>query len=190
MKVFTGRSAAVFATLSMAAVAMLGLAGPASAEAPYGGNSLQLSLNTTQPCEGGSLTATVSGGKVGDSISILIHTTPVKQLGTLTLGASKSASGSFTLPAGLTGSLEILAVDTSAGNTTSGITTAAGNVNVVKCSGVDPVTLSQPTSGVDALAFTGVAVAAFGIVALVLLVGGGVLILAGRRASKSTVNAS
>jgi hypothetical protein len=114
-----------------------------------------VTVSDPTPPEGGSITVSGQGCTPGATISVSLDNGST--LATTTADSSGAYSVVVTLPSGVTGHHEI---------TVSG----AG------CSGVEAIDIQS-----GGLATTGVAVIGIGAVGVVLLVGGGLMLLAGRR---------
>jgi hypothetical protein len=124
-----------------------------------------VSVSTTTPAPGGSLTVSGTSCTPGADITISLDGTTV--LKTTTADGTGAYSVGVTIPAG-----------TSTGSHTI-------NVEGAGCSGVEAITVTA--SGGGGLAGTGVAVIGIGALGVVLLVGGGLMLLAGRRRRVTTL---
>lgn len=98
--------ALVFASVGL----MVAVAPAATAAGPYPPSTCRtLSVSTTTPLEGGSLTVTGENFAPNAQVRIELHTT-VSVLATVTSDGNGSFSTSVTLPAGVTGTHRIVAV--------------------------------------------------------------------------------
>lgn len=147
-------------------VALLLFAGSANAASgnpqsptPTGGSGV-LSVSTTTPTEGGSITVSGQGCNPGATVTATLDTGD--QIGSATAGSNGSFSITGQLPSGVTGEHTI-------------------TVQGAGCSGVLAINIQAASSGSGNLAGTGVAVVGIGALGVVLLVGGGLMLLAGRR---------
>jgi hypothetical protein len=164
------------AKLTMAVVAMVALvaaaftfAGPAGA-APYGGGA-SIALSASTVAEGGHVTISGTGFEATRTVTLTLHTVTVS-LGTAQTDASGAFSTTVTLPSGVTGSHTITAADAAGNSASATITiTAPGRGTSGGGSG-------GSGGGVSA---TGVAVIGLSAVGFALLVGGALMLLAGRR---------
>lgn len=159
----------LIATLAVLLTA-LGFAASASA-APYA-NQGTVSVSTTNPSVGGTLTVGGSGFASGETVDLTLHSA-VYQLGSTKADSSGSFSATVTLPSGVSGRHEIVAT-----GVTSGVK-AITSICIGSCS--TAAGAGGAGSGGGGLASTGVAVAAIGGFGLILLIGGGMLLMAGRR---------
>lgn len=157
------------------AVLTLGLAFAASSNAAPYTNQPVLTLSTSTPLEGSTLTVAGSGFGGGDTINITLHTATYN-LGSVTTTGSGTFSTQVTLPAGVTGQHTIVATDANTGQT------ASASIDII-ASGSSNGGTSSSSGG---LSNTGVAVMSIGGLGVLLLLGGGVMLMAGRR-RKSTV---
>ena len=152
-------------------VAAVAFAGPANA-APYS-NQTTSSVSNQTPAAGSSFTLSGSGFGANEDVSNVLHSLPY----TLT-PARSNVSGNFsvtvTLPAGVTGVHTIV----STGATTGHVSTVTITIGGAASAGAF-------TTGGTKLAFTGAAVTGIGGLALLLIVGGGVMLFAGRRRTVS-----
>lgn len=165
---------AAIATLSLTAVLW---ATPAFA---YGPNAPSLGANTnvvTATVGGGPITITGSNYQPGETVTLVLFSTPV------TLGTSgpTDATGGFslavTIPAGTAvGAHTIVGTGNSIGDTAS----TAITVVSASAGGAASVTGNSGTSG-GSLAFTGSDIAALAGVGAISLALGGMLVFAGRR---------
>lgn len=166
MKTLTRLAAAVIAVgavltglLIFAGTANAATTGPGTPTSPGPGGSGVLSVSDTTPSEGGSITISGTGCNPGATVTATLHSDPYF-LGSTTAGSDGSFSITAQLPSGVTGSHTIV-------------------VNGAGCSGVEGINILAASSG--NLAGTGVAVVGIGALGVVLLVGGGLMLLAGRR---------
>jgi hypothetical protein len=162
--------AALFALGAML-VASVATAGSSTAD-PYS-HHMSCSVNVSNPRAGGTITIRCIGAHHDVDLTIILHSRAVF-LGTMTTDASGKASRSVTLPAGLTGHHTLIIHDplgrTSAIPLTISSSGTAGQATNTGTNGTGGTT-----------AFTGVAVIGIGALGLVLLVGGGMVLLLGRR---------
>jgi len=148
-------------------IAVVTLAGPANAVAPYV-HQPTLTVSNQTPAAGSSITISGSGFTPGETVTIVLDN------GTHFPSVVANSSGSFSevlvLGVGLSGAHTITATGTTSGHTAKIQIQVAG----VGASG-------GTTSAGSGLAFTGASV--IGIIALggLLLLGGGLMLLAGRR---------
>jgi hypothetical protein len=164
MKTITMRIIASVAAVGAALAAMLLVATGASAQstAPAPGGVGGVHVTNPHPHAGGSIT--VSGTKCTPGATVT-----VKLDGSTTLGSGTTdSSGAYSIPVTIPSS-------TSPGHHT--ISVVGGNC---AGSGVLGIEVLAP-SGSGNLAGTGVAVVGIGAVGVVLLIGGGLMLLAGRR---------
>jgi hypothetical protein len=155
----------VVALVAIAAV-IASLLGASAANA-YLGSAVNIELSTNTAPPGGSLNVTGQGFQPNSDVSLTLHSTPVS-LGTAHTNGAGSFSQGVTIPASTTsGSHTITAVD-AAGDTASASLTVTGSSG----------SSTPPSTG---LAGTGVAVIGIGALGVVLLIGGGLMLLAGRR---------
>jgi hypothetical protein len=164
--------------LVIALAALLGLAfaggvlaGSAQA-APYAPHHLTCSASTSNPAPGGTITIQCSGAHANVTLTIILHSKGIF-LGTMTTDSSGAGTASVTLPSGVTGHHVLLIRDPLGGTSAipidiGGSAKAGARAGNAGNSDGDP-------------ALTGVAVAGIGALGLVLLVGGGLMLLAGRR---------
>jgi hypothetical protein len=157
----------VLASLA-ALIAMLGFATSASA-APYA-NQATLSVSTTNPAVGGTLTVSGSGYAAGETVNLTLESASVS-LGSAVANASGDFTTSVTLPSGFSGQHTIVGTGATSGESAS----------VVICIGSCGTSGSASSGGGGGLAITGVAVAVIGGLGVLLLIGGGLMLLAGRR---------
>lgn len=156
------RPLAAVISLMGALISMLILAASASA-APYS-NQPTTTLSTQTPVAGGSFTLSGSGFGANEDVSNTLHSA------TYALASARTnASGDFsvvvTLPSGITGTHTIVST-----GMTSGVTTS-----------ITITILAPSSSSSGGLASTGVAVLGIGGFGGLLLVVGGLMLLAGMR---------
>ncbi|MHB8188202.1 MAG: hypothetical protein ACYDDU_19470 [Dermatophilaceae bacterium] len=157
--------AALIAVFGMI-IAAVAFAGPANA-APYT-NPATSSVSNQTPAAGSSFTLSGSGFGANEDVANVLHSLPY----TLT-PARSNASGNFsvtvTLPAGVTGVHTIVSTGATTGRTATVTITIGG------------VTTSGAVTTGGGLAFTGADVIGIGGLAMLLILGGSVLLFAGRR---------
>ena len=159
----------VAALVGLFAALVAGLFFAVSPAGAYPGSTpAAVSVSTTTPAPGASLAISGSGFEPGETISLVFHSTPTS-LGSVTADSSGAFSTSVTIPAGASGSHEIVGT----GLTSGAVATIALDVGGSSS--------SSSGSGSSGLSDTGVAVIGIGAVGVVLLVGGGLLMLAGKR---------
>lgn len=152
------------AFVAVVAVLGLGVATPAFA---YGPNAAVITTSTSVAGPGGSLTVFGSSFVPGETITLVLHSTPVT-LGTTTADASGSFSTNVTIPSDTPpGAHKLIATGSSGDSSTTALTVTGGTATVAVA------TPDLPFTGADIAAVSGV-----GAIALAL---GGVLLLAGRR---------
>jgi hypothetical protein len=157
--------AALLTITGMVMVAGLAAA-TSSAASPYS-DGPTVSVSTTTPAVGGSVTVAGSGFGAHDMMTIVLHT-KAYDLGTTRTDAAGAFSAAVGLPDGVSGHHTIVVTDAATGRTQSisiEIGGAAGR--------------SSESGG--GLSSTGVAVIGLGALAVVLLVGGGLAMFAGRK---------
>ncbi|MBN9619131.1 MAG: hypothetical protein J0H43_05295, partial [Actinobacteria bacterium] len=121
----------VMGLIAVISLAMFGFASSADA-APYTNNlSCTVSIGTAAP--GASITISCNGAGGSDTITIVLHSTPVT-LGTITANSSGVASGSVTIPTDTPAGTHTLILTDSNGHSTSipltigsGSTTGSGS---------------------------------------------------------------
>ena len=141
-----------------------------SASAYPPGRSASLSASASAVTPGGSIT--VSGTHFKGLVTIRANgRSGPMVLGTVMANADGTFSTSITLPAGefATGSYTVTATD------------AFGDVETLTVSVVAAAVAGNPSSGGSGLPNTGFAVAGIGGLGLLLLLGGGIMLLVGRR---------
>jgi hypothetical protein len=163
------RSRPILAALATIAVALTAasFAGPASA-APYT-RQPTLSINVQTPAVGATVVLTGAGYLPAVQVTLTLHTA-VTTLGFVTPDASGGFTKSVTLPAGVSGTHTIVGAGTGT-NDTASVTITIGSSTGGGGSG----------GGGGGLSSTGVAVVSIGTVGVALLIGGGLMLLAGRR---------
>ena len=158
--------------ISIAALACAAIFGaPSSSAAPYS-HQPTLSVSTQTPAEGSTITVTGADFVAGVEVTLTLHTVVVT-LGSATPNSSGGFSRSVSLPAGVTGTHTIVASGGSA-NDTASVTIDIG------------APAGGSTSSGGNLSSTGVAIIGIGSLGLLLLIGGGVTLLAGRRRKATT----
>jgi hypothetical protein len=162
------------AVLSLSLAVGLGLAASSSA-APYT-PAPAVSVSTSAPVAGGGLTVSGSGFGADDTVNLVLHT-KAYSLGSATTDAAGAFSKTVQLPAGVTGSHTIVITDPTTGQTSSMAITIESSSSSGGASGG----ASGGSSGGGGLSNTGVAVLGIGGLGAALLLGGGVMLLAGRR---------
>lgn len=154
-------------------VAVLGLiaanvlsAVPASAAAPYPpGGAAPLSVSTTTPAPGQTITVSAAGFGANEIVDLVLHSTPV------TLASPRADSnGTFSVQVTIPSDVRGVHVLTATGRTTG------KTVSITLTIGFPP-----PTGGGGGLPNTGLMVWGFGIVAAILLVLGTAFLVFGRR---------
>lgn len=137
-----------------------------SEAAPYS-DGASVSVSTTTPAVGDNLTVAGSGFGANDTLRIALHT-KVFDLGATHTDGAGAFSASVSLPDGVSGAHHIVVTDPATGQTQSipiEIGGAAGG----------------STSSKGDLSSTGVAVIGLAALAVVLLIGGGLAMFAGRK---------
>jgi hypothetical protein len=165
-----------FATILSFALLMavsLGVAASAVA-APYS-PAAEIAASTSNPSEGGSLTVTGSGFDQ-ENVGLVLHSAPYP-LGTAKANADGSFSIVVTLPAGVSGLHTIIATGVTSGK----VATSAITIGTVATTQSVTATKSNPSG----LAYTGVAVIGLGTLGVLLLAGGGVFLVSGKRRTAS-----
>lgn len=139
---------------------------PASAAAPYPpGGAPSLSVSTTAPNPGETITISGAGWGAEEVVTLVLHSTPVTLASPLTDG-----NGTFSVPATIPSDVQGVHVLTGTGETTG------ETVSITLTIGGEP-----PTGGGGGLPNTGLVVWGFGTVAVVLLTFGVALVVSGRR---------
>jgi Bacterial Ig domain len=167
------RRGALTALLAVATVLVsIFAAGSAGAYPPGTAPTLSLSSSTVGP--GGSVTSSGNNFVPGSSVTVTLDNGTT--LATLTADANGAFSASITIPAGTAaGDHTLTATDATGESATAALTVTAAGAGGGAGGG-----------GGGGLANTGVAIASIGGVGLLLLIGGGLMLLAGRRRSKVT----
>lgn len=160
--VLTGALAALFATF-------LAVAGASQAAPCAYSNCTSVSVSTTNPAVGATITVAGNGFGANDTVDITLHTTTYN-LGTATTNSSGSFSTSVTLPAGVSGQHTLTVTDP---------TTSQSNSVVLTIGAAGAPSGGTSTGG--GLSSTGVAVISLGALGVILLAGGAVMLFAGRR---------
>jgi hypothetical protein len=148
-------------------IAVLAFAVPANA-APYT-TQPTVAVSSQTVTAGGSITFSGSGFLPGETVRITVSD-PIT-LKSVVADSSGSFSTVIVLPAGLTGAQTLTATGLTSGRT------ASITIQVLAAS-ANPFPTSTATGG---LAFTGAAVGAIGALGGLLLIGGGLMMLASRR---------
>jgi hypothetical protein len=168
------RIAALFAVLGLL-LAPLAFASSASA---YPAVSVSVTVSTTSPGPGATITVSVKVAP-GTIVNWTLHT-QTYALGTSTADASGEASLTATLPAGVTGCHTIEADDAATGTVIGSTALSIGGT----CSAdgtFTPANSSSNNKDSNDLAYTGAAVAGLGGLGLLLLIGGGIMLMTGKR---------
>jgi len=158
----TARSRPIAAALSSVValiIATLTFAATANA-APYT-NAATVSVSNQNPSEGGSLGVTCAGFTGGERVGITLDAQT--DLASGTADASGSFNTTVTLPQGVTGQHTIVCAG------------AAGETASLT------ITIGATTTGGGGLSNTGVAVVGIGSLGVILLVGGALLLMVGKR---------
>ncbi len=159
----TRRIATLIAMLAAIGLAAFTFSSNAGAYPP--GTAPTLSVGTTTPAPGGSLT--ISGAGLGSNLpgTITLHTTVVT-LGTFTTDSSGGFTATVTIPSDVSGTHTLVAA------------TSVASISITLDIGgaAAPNGTTKPGT-----AFTGAAVIGVGFLGAALLVGGGILLFAGRR---------
>lgn len=174
------RMAALIAVLGLL-LAPLAFASSASA---YPAVSASVTVSTTSPGPGATITVSVKVITPGTVVNWSLHT-ETYPLGTSTADASGEASLIATLPAGVVGCHTIEADDAATGTVIGSAAISIGGT----CSAdgaFTPASSSSNSKDSNDLASTGAAVAGLGGLGLLLLIGGGVMLLTGKRAKATS----
>lgn len=171
MSTSTRRFGAAVAAVIAAMLAVMALA-PSSGAAPYSGQAT-LSVNNQNPAVGGSFDESGSGFGANEEVSNTLHTAPFALTSAHT-NANGDFSVTLTLPAGVSGSHTIVATGLTSGKTAT--------ISII----IGSTATGSGSSGGGGLASTGVAVLGIAGLGVVLLVGGGVMLMTGKR-RKATV---
>jgi hypothetical protein len=131
-----------------------------------------VTVSTTNPPVGGTITISGSGFPANDTLVITLHT-KTYTLGTTTTDSSGSYSVTVKLPDGVSGKHTITVEDPATHKK------AKIRITIGSAHGAAGAATSDSSSG--GLSSTGVAVMGIGALGVVLLVGGGLMMLAGRR---------
>jgi hypothetical protein len=157
------------ALIAVIAALSLGVASPAFA---YGPNAAAITSSTSTTGPGGSLTIFGSNFVPGETITFVLHSTPVT-LGATTADPSGSFSMNVTIPSDTTpGAHTIVATGSTGDSSTTDLTVTGGTASVAVA------TPNLPFTGADIAVVSGV-----GAIALAI---GGMLLLAGRRRRQVT----
>lgn len=163
--------AAIIATAALA-VATLTFAAPGNA-APYV-KAPTLSVSTTSPCEGESLTVTGTDFVPGSTVQLTLQSTPTS-LGSVVVNANGGFTATVKLPAGVTGTHEIVAAGPP---TPRNPNRATATITIRLC----PVSAAAPPpSRPGPAAFTGADIAGLIALVVVLMGAGGAFVYIGRR---------
>ena len=146
--------------------AVVALASPASAEEPYT-HQPTCSVSDERPAEGGHFTLHGKGFGRHEHMRDVLHSVPFTLAPAVT-DASGNFATTVALPMGFTGVHTISSTGATTGRTATVTITIGGTT-----------TAAAPTS--NGLAFTGAAVIGIGSLAVLLLVGGGLMLFASRR---------
>jgi hypothetical protein len=163
------------------AVLALGLAFAASSSAAPYSNPATCSTNTSNPAVGGTVVLSCTGFGGNDTVDITLHTVTYS-LGSATTDTNGAFTKTLQLPAGVSGPHTIVAFDPTTGQSAS-VAITIGSSGGTSGGGTSSGGGSSSGGG---LSNTGVAVIGIGALGVVLLVGGGLMLLAGRR-RKATI---
>lgn len=168
----------LLAIFAMVSLTLLGsaVASNAADAAPYGGSmSVTVTFGTNSSGQE-TVTVTITNGAAVRTYKIELQSTSAV-LGFITTNASGNGSGTFVLPAGVTGPQNILVIDTVTGQVTSVA------VDVPASGGATPVSSTGSSGGSSSggLPNTGAAILGVGVLAVAFLLGGGLLLAVGRR---------
>jgi hypothetical protein len=159
------------ASAAPAAAAPIAVAAPHAAGDGYGNETITITFTVeTLPDGRHKYTLTITGFKGGEIVIIFIHSTRA-ELGSTTANADGTINTTVTIPASYKGAHTLEAV-----GQTSGVTASTP----IQLGGSTTGTGSGSGSG-SGLSSTGVAVVGIGALGVVLLAGGGLLLIAGRR---------
>ena len=164
--------AAVFVVIVTAIAAMIFGGGSASAYNP--GEHPTIGLSKSSGLTGDSVVVSGQGFSLNSSATLVFESTPVS-LGTVATSATGTFSTTITVPDVPVGPHHVLATDGVTGKTAS----AAFDVTGSGTAGAGGTGSGGGSGG--GLASTGVAVVGIASLGLVLLIGGGLMLLAGRR---------
>jgi hypothetical protein len=157
LKTFKRQACAMLATMGLL-VSVFALAPSASA---YPDDTGGVSVGTTSPSAGGSLPISGTNCRPDSVVTLTLDTGTV--LGTATTDANGNYTTTVQLPSGVTGQHNI-------------------TVSGAQCAATAGVTIQAVGGGSSGgLAGTGVAVVGIGVLGVVLLIGGGLMLFAGRR---------
>jgi len=161
----TTRRIATLITM-LAAIGLAAVTFSSNAGAYPPGTAPTLSVGTTTPVAGGSLT--VGGTGLGSNLpgTITLHSAVVT-LGSFTTDSSGSFTATVTIPSDVSGTHTLVAA-----------TSVASTSITLNIGGTAPPNGGGKPGGI---AFTGAAVIGVGFLGVALLVGGGILLFAGRR---------
>jgi hypothetical protein len=152
----------------IAAVVALGL-GVATPAFAYGPNAASITTSTSTIGPGGTVTVVGSSFVPGETITLVLHSTPVT-LGTTTADPSGSFSANVTIPSDTpAGAHTVIATGSTGDSSTTDLTVTGATPSVA-------VAVATPD-----LPFTGADIAAVSSVGAIALALGGMLLLAGRR---------
>ena len=165
--------AAVFVVIATAIAAMMFGTGSASAYNP--GEHPKIGLSKSAGLTGDSVVVSGSGFSLNSSAALQFESTPIS-LGSVATSATGTFTTTITIPNVAVGPHTVLATD----GVTGKVATAAFAVTGQGTLGAGG-SGSGGGSGGGGLASTGVAVLGIASLGLVLLVGGGLMLLAGRR---------
>ena len=147
-------------------IAVVAFANPANADTPYS-HSAATSVSDQTPAAGSSLKFCGTGFQPGETVTIALEN------GTKFPSAVADASGAFCATL-------VLGVSLNGAHTITGTGTTSGATSSTQIQ-VAGVSANASPSAVGNLAFTGAAVLGIGALALLLLVGGGLLLFLSRR---------
>ena len=168
MSVITRRLAALVFALGFFAAALM-LAGPSDA-GPYA-KPVTVGVSDQSPCAGCSLTVGGQGYQAGETVEVVMHTVTYA-LGSATADSSGDYSMVVSLPSGVTGTHTIVATGLTSGRSTSTTITIAA---------ADGSGSGSDDGSPGGLAYTGAAGRGLGCVGVGRLIGGGLMLLAGKR---------
>lgn len=171
-------TAALLATLALLALSSVNEHASASPYPPTTPCTVSTSDKTVNP--GDTIQVNGSGFPANTLIQLSLHSTPVP-LNSVHSDANGAFTDTITIPSSVTGTNHVITA--SSPSTTCMFDPFSPNSQ----KGVDAVatTHQAATKGVDGLASTGFATLTASVIAVALLAGGGLLILLGRRRSKS-----
>jgi hypothetical protein len=171
----TRTTAWLTAVLAMVAAALAFATSAQADPTPYpsGTGSPAVSVSSTTPAPGGPFSASGDGATPNGSVSGDLHTA-VYHLATVTADATGHWSMSTTLPAGVTGNHTFVVTDVATGKTLASVALDIGGAAAGSSGG-------GSGGGGGGLAITGVAIIGLGTIGVALLVGGGLMLMAGRR---------